>query len=80
MIFASKYLADELVIQREENARLRAHISELIDKFIHNRQPERLVKPKVEKEPELSVESGAGDPVSAAERLAWEASWPKEQG
>ena len=78
MIFGNKLLIDEIARLREENARKDKIVVELIDKFVHNRQPERLVvKDKVV--PQLTEQDeGMGDPVSRAERDAWESSKPKD--
>lgn len=76
MIFGNTILTDEITALREENANLRRAMFELIDKYVHNRVPERLVKAKSET-PIQFVESGMDDPVSIAERQAYEESKPK---
>ena len=57
----------------EETRRLREQNSELIDKFMFNKQPDRIVKARFNTDmPATSLKTveGMGDPVSVAERLA----------
>lgn len=79
MIFSNKILVNEIAALRAENERLRASHFELIDKFVHNRVPERLVKESKPVDPMDFKESGMDDPVSVAERKAYEESKPKAQ-
>lgn len=81
MIFSNKILTDEIASLREENRRLRDSHFELIDKFVHNRVPERLKIPYGTTQ-NLSQadarETGQGDPVSIAERQAYMDSMKRE--
>jgi hypothetical protein len=76
MILGNKILTDEITSLRKENARLQLAFIELVDRFVHNRAPERLARPETKTQTE-SVPDGMGDPVSVAERRAWEESRPK---
>lgn len=81
MIFVTnKILVDEILRLREDNAALKTTIFELIDKFVHNRSPERLVKREMPSVVPTSSDAaeGMGDPLSVAERDAWEKSKPRE--
>lgn len=82
--FANKKIFDILVAENErlqaDNVALKATIIELIDKFVHQKHPERLVKQSAApSEPMVMAEMGMGDPLSVAERAAWNESRPKEQ-
>jgi hypothetical protein len=54
-------------------------IRELLDKFVHNRQPQRIVEQRKTEATEFVEPTDAmGDPVTRAEEAAWEASRPKK--
>ena len=80
MIFVTnKILVNEIERLRADNMALKETIVELIDKFVHQKHPDRLIKPTVmSPDPFVIAETGMGDPVSVAEREAWEHSRPKE--
>jgi hypothetical protein len=80
MILSTRILTDEIRDLRAENANLRRVNMELIDKFIFNRQPERIVERAAISKPSAAVPvaDGMGDPVSAAERKAWLESKPQD--
>lgn len=78
MIFSNKLLTDEIASLREENRRLRDSHFELIDKFVHNRVPERLAKSFVQQPLQSIASEGMGDPVSIAERQAYKESLERE--
>lgn len=79
---SNNILIDEIRHLREDVRAKDSIISELIDKFVHQRHPERLAL----KTPQttnavvnsLIDNSAADDPVSAAEQDAWNLSKPKD--